>query len=166
MSEDLNPAIVKRQYNTIILAGIGIALLFHPVVGTLVISKNILPMWRLVISSALTWICLPVLYQYAIKVENRPFLLWQERRRSLVFFILSLVVLFILIAIANLIANIPHRLGFQDDFTVMKYWNGIIKQNKIVLFFICISAGVTEELLIRGYILPRLSCFLNLPTCL
>lgn len=156
MSEDLNPAIAKRQYNAIILTGIGIAILFHPVVGTLVASKSVLPLWRLLVSSLLTWINLPILYQYAVKVESRPFLLWQERRRNILFFIISLVVLFILVGIANRIAAIPYRLGFHDDYTVMKYWNAIAKQNKIVLFFICVSAGVTEELLIRGYILPRL----------
>ncbi len=157
MSENLDLTIAKRQYNTIILAGVGIAILFRPVIDTLVLSKSILPWWRLMISTAVTWISLPVIYQYAIKVENRKFLLWEERRRNILFFIISIIVLFVLALIGNFVASIPRHLGFHDDYTVIKYWDAIIKQNKIALFFICISAGATEELLIRGYVLPRLS---------
>ena len=147
----------KRQYNTIVLAGIGIAILFSPVVDTLAFLRNLLPLWRLLTSTAVTWITLPVLYQYAVKVEDRPFLLWEEQKRSLTFFVLSIIVLFILAFCAQLISLIPFRLGFHDDYKVMHYWHTIIKQNKIVIFYICISAGVTEELLLRGYILPRLT---------
>jgi len=149
--------VAKRQYNTIILAGIGIAILFHPVIGTLFFFKNLLPLWRLIISTALTWVTLPVLYQYAIKVEDRPFLLWHEQRRTFIFFIGSIIVLFILAFCAEFISWIPWKLGFHDDYKVMRYWNAIIKQNKLLVFFICISAGTTEELLLRGYILPRLT---------
>lgn len=149
--------IAKRQYNTIVLTGIGIAILFHPVLGTLILNKNILPLWRLLISTAVTWITLPVLYQYAVKVEDRPFLLWEERTRNIFFFIISLIVLYLLSIGAQLISIIPFKLGFHDDYKVMHYWNAIIKQNKIVLIFICVSAGTTEELLLRGYVLPRLT---------
>ncbi|HEX3387333.1 MAG TPA: type II CAAX endopeptidase family protein [Mucilaginibacter sp.] len=147
----------KKQYNAIILAGIGIALLFSPVVDTLTFLRNLLPLWRLLISTAVTWITLPVLYQYAVKVEGRPFLLWQEQRRNILFFVGSIIVLFILAFCAQFISLIPFRLGFHDDYKVMHYWHTIIKQNKLVVFFICISAGTTQELLMRGYILPRLT---------
>ncbi len=155
--DDEFEGIAKRQYNTIILAGIAIAVLFAPIVDTLLFLKNFLPLWRLIISTAVTWITLPVLYQYAIKVEDRPFLLWEEQKFNVFFFIISIIVLFLLVFCAQLIAIIPFRLGFHDDYTVMHYWNKIIKQNMFMVFFICMSAGITEELLLRGYILPRLT---------
>jgi membrane protease YdiL (CAAX protease family) len=39
----------------------------------------------------------------------------------------------------------------------MKYWHGIIKSNRPLLFFTCLTAGFTEELQMRAYVLPRLS---------
>jgi len=149
--------IAKRQFNTIILAGIAIAILFSPIVDTLLFLKNFLPLWRLIISTAVTWITLPVLYQYAIKVEGRPFLLWEEQKFSISFFIVSIIALFLLVFCAQLISAIPFKFGFHDDYTVMRYWRKIIKQNELTVFFICMSAGITEELLLRGYILPRLT---------
>src|SRR5580704_90220 len=86
----------RRQYNTIILAGIAIAVLFSPIVDTLLFLKNFLPLWRLIISTTVTWITLPVLYQYAVKVEDRPFLLWEEQKFNISFFLISIVVLFLL----------------------------------------------------------------------
>ena len=147
----------KRQYNAIVFAGIGIAILFAPVADTLVLFKNLLPLWRLIIGTAITWITLPLLYQYAVKIEDRPFLLWEEQTRSILFFITSVVVLFILAFCATYISSIPYKLGFHEDYKIMRYWHALIKQNRIVLIFVCASAGITEELLIRGYILPRLS---------
>ncbi|HZX58692.1 MAG TPA: type II CAAX endopeptidase family protein [Mucilaginibacter sp.] len=156
MDDELD-GIAKRQYNTIILAGIAIAVLFSPIVDTLLFLKNFLPLWRLIISTAVTWITLPVLYQYAVKVEGRPFLLWEEQKFNISFFLISIIVLFLLIFCAQFISIIPSRLGFHDDYKVMHYWNKIIKQNGVIVFFICMSAGITEELLLRGYILPRLT---------
>jgi uncharacterized protein len=149
--------VAKRQYNTIILTGIAIAILFAPIADILFFLKNLLPLWRLIISTVVTWITLPVLYRYAVKVEDRPFLLWEEQKFNISFFIISVILLFLLAFCAQLISTIPFKFGFHDDYTVMRYWRKIIKQNELTVFFICMSAGITEELLLRGYILPRLT---------
>lgn len=149
--------IQKRQYNTIILAGICIAVLFHQVAGAYIIVKSLPPVWRLLTSDLVMWSTLPLLYYYAKKVEGRDFFLWKEKARNLWFYIAAITVLYIMVSSGNLIASIPRRLGYHDNYTVMKYWRVIIKSNRPLLFFTCLTAGFTEELQMRAYVLPRLS---------
>jgi membrane protease YdiL (CAAX protease family) len=156
MDAEIN-IIAKRQYNTIILTGMGIAVLFHPVMGTLLITKDIAPILRLLCSDLLMWATLPLLYLYATKVEGRDFFLWKEKVQTIWFYIAAITVLFILAFCAHLIASIPRLLGFHDNYTVMKYWRSILKADKPLLVFTCLTAGFTEELQMRAYILPRLN---------
>jgi membrane protease YdiL (CAAX protease family) len=146
----------KRQYNTIIIAGIAIALLFDAVVSNLVITKNMDLLWRVFFSRIIIWGTLPLLYQYAHNVEDRPFLLWKEKKQNIYVYIAAIGVLFAFSTIALSISSIPRRLGFHDNYTVLKHWDILLKQNKPMLVFVCLTAGVTEELLIRGYVYPRL----------
>jgi membrane protease YdiL (CAAX protease family) len=146
----------KRQYNTIIIAGIAIAVLFDAVVGTLVLTKSIDPPLRLFLSRLLMWGTLPLLYLYAVKVEDRPFLLWTEKARNVWFYIAAIAVLFFLTYCGVMISAIPRLLGFHDNYTIMKHWNEQLKHDKPMIVFVCLTAGFTEELLIRGYVLPRL----------
>ncbi|MDB5135589.1 MAG: amino terminal protease self-immunity, partial [Mucilaginibacter sp.] len=139
------------------IAGIAIALLFYPIMGTLVLSKSMNPLWRIFLSRIIIWGTLPLLYKYALKVEGRPFFLWPEKKQNIFFYVVAIVALFALIYVAHVISSIPTRLGFHDNYTMLKYWKSILKQNKAMLVFVGITAGITEELLLRAYVLPRLS---------
>ncbi|MBS1528519.1 MAG: hypothetical protein JST19_22925 [Bacteroidetes bacterium] len=44
----------KRQYNTIILTGVGIAVLFHPVIATLIMAKSMNVLLLIWMSTALS----------------------------------------------------------------------------------------------------------------
>ncbi|HTD97904.1 MAG TPA: CPBP family intramembrane glutamic endopeptidase [Mucilaginibacter sp.] len=148
----------KRRYGTlIIIAGIAIAILFYPVVGTLVLNKKMDPVFRIFISRLIIWATLPLVYRYAVKVEQRDFLLWKETTRRTYFYIAAVAVLFLLIFGAQIIASVPRYLGFHDNVVVLKYWNDMLRHHLFLFVFTCFTAGVTEELLIRGYVLPRLS---------
>lgn len=146
----------KRQYNTIIIAGIAIAILFRPVTGTLVLTKGMSPILRLLCSDILAWTTLPLLFIYATKVEDRDFFLWKEKVQTIWFYIAAIAVLFVLAFCAHLIASVPRQLGYHDNYTVMRYWHTLLKNEKPMLVFTCITAGFTEELLMRAYVLPRL----------
>lgn len=148
--------IQKRQFNAIIIAGIAIAVLFHGVVDTLVLTKSMMPVFRVVLGELITWGTLPVLYLYAVKVEDRDFFIWSEKSRSVWFYIISIAALFVLTYGDRLIASIPRQLGFQDDYKVMRYYSTLFKSNRPLLVFVCLTAGFTEEVLMRGYVLPRL----------
>ena len=149
--------IARRQYNTIIITGIGITILFSPVIGALVIPKSLTPDLKLLCSDLLRWATLPLLYLYATKVEDRDFFLWKGKRQTILFFIAAITILFILAAFDHLISSIPRLLGFHDNYTVSRYWRAILKADRPLLVFTCLTAGFTEELQVRAYILPRLS---------
>ena len=146
----------KRQYNTLIISGIAIAVLFHPVVGTLVLTKSMTPVFRVILSEIITWGTLPLLYLYAKNVEDRPFILWKEQPKKLWFYVASLAILFVLTYCVNRISDIPRQLGYHDDYTIMRYYHTLWKNNIPLLVLVCITAGFTEELLMRAYVLPRL----------
>jgi len=146
----------KRQYNTIIIAGIAIAVLFELVFGNLVLTKSLLPIFRLFLSRVIIWATLPLLYLYAMKVENRPFLLWKEKKQNIYVYIAAIGVLFALVTVAQGVSNMPRRLGYHDDYTILRHMDTLLKQNKPILVFVCLTAAITEELLIRGYVYPRL----------
>ena len=156
-------AMQKRQYNAIILAGIAIAVFFHQLIGQYVLIKGISPVLRLLISDMIMWASLPLLYLYAVKVEGRDFLLWKGKHRPIWFYIAGIVVLFILIGFASRIASIPRLLGFHDNYKIMNYWQAVIKNNKPMIFFTCLTAGFAEELQIRAYVLPRLYLLFKTP---
>ena len=147
----------KRQFNAIIIAGIAIAVLFYPVVGSLLLFKSIYPVWRVILSRVIIWTSVPLVYQYAVKIEGREFFIWKETKRNIYFYIAVIAVLFVLIFGAQIISSIPRRFGFDDNLKVLKDWNKLLKQNMVLLVFVCLTAGITEELLLRAYIFPRLS---------
>src|ERR1700744_6077324 len=147
----------KRQFNAIIIAGIAIAVLFYPVVGSLLLFKSIYPVWRVILSRVIIWASVPLVYQYAVKIEGRDFFIWKETKRNIYFYIAVIAVLFVLIFGAQIISSIPQRFGFDDNLKVLKDWNKLLKQNMVLLVFVCLTAGITEELLFRAYIFPRLS---------
>ena len=163
MIEEQSPVLLKRQYNTIILAGIGIAILFYPVVSYLVYSKSMLPLMRFFISRVAMWVTLPLLYQYAHKVEDRPFLIWKEQPKSIYFYVASIALLSLMSFYANRISTIPELLGFHDDYRSIRYWNKLLKENMPMNVLACVTAGVTEELINRGYIYPRLCLLFKSP---
>jgi len=157
MTDEQSPVLLKRQYNAIILAGIAIAMLFPQVVGTYVLFKGMPPLLRLLTSEVLMWAMLPLLYLYAIKVEGRDFFLWKDKPQTFWFYIAAIAVLFILTFCAHLLSSIPRLLGYKDDYTMMRYYHTLLKADKPMLVFTCITAAFTEELQVRAYILPRLS---------
>lgn len=147
----------RRQYNAIILAGISIAVLLYPILSVLFLSKGVAPIFRVIISRLFIWATLPILNQYAVKVEGRKFLLWEEKKQKFVFYIAAIAVLFVSAFFAHAISLIPWRLGFHDNYTMLKFWDTLLKQNKPLLVFVGFTADITEELIMRGYVLPRLA---------
>jgi uncharacterized protein len=162
--EDFEPEkLAKRQYNTIILAGISIAVLFKQVIGPYLIFRGEPPLFRLLVSDVLMWISMPLLYLYAIKVEGRDFFIWKEKPRTFWFYIAAIAVLFVATKGCSLISNIPQLLGYHDNYTVMRYWRTALKGDVPMIVFTSITAGFTEELQMRAYVLPRLYMLLKPP---
>jgi membrane protease YdiL (CAAX protease family) len=43
----------------------------------------------------------------------------------------------------------------------MKVLVQVLKKNRLLLVFTCLTAGITEEIIFRGYLLPRLEILLK-----
>lgn len=104
-----------------------------------------------------------VLYFYSLKVEKSPFLIWPEQQAGWLYFILSVIALFILQSPGSYLSEMPHKLGWHE------LWNQHYGKNfghlvsawyhlNIIVFLLCIiSWSIVSELIFRGYLIPRLS---------
>ena len=54
-----------------------------------------------------------------------------------------------------------HNFGIQSNSKIEQQLYDILCANKGLLIFTCLTAGVTEELLFRGYLLPRIKALTN-----
>jgi membrane protease YdiL (CAAX protease family) len=142
--------------NALMIYGVLIAFFFLPVAGFLFISNLPIGLPRLFFSRLLTWADILLLYFYATKVERRRFLLWKETWYDVPFYIKWFVLLFLLILCCGMIARLPSLFGFHDNYIITQRAMALIKSNKFGFAFTLVTAGVTEELIIRGYMLPRL----------
>ncbi|MET0944124.1 MAG: type II CAAX endopeptidase family protein [Flavobacterium sp.] len=117
---------------------------------------------QFLISRFAQWTGLILLFVFALKIEKRPFLLWKENEYSgintlkatgetMLFLIIGMFVVGIIIKLLN--ANVKSSLL---DKTVH-----ILQDNIIFLLFTCITAGIIEELIFRGYMFPRLQILLK-----
>jgi membrane protease YdiL (CAAX protease family) len=147
-----------EQQNRSIKWGIVLAFIFIPVAG-LLLYKMELNIAKLFYSRLIHWSTVAVLFLYAYKIERQPFLLWKEHYYKMWFYWGSIFGLFVITFLLGFVSTIPIRLGYHDDFTVMFKLKAIMKHNRLLMVFGAITAGITEELIIRGYILPRLSLF-------
>jgi membrane protease YdiL (CAAX protease family) len=98
---------------------------------------------------------------YASKAEHRKFLLWDEQEVEIGFFIVAVVVLYFIALACGLLANIPRLFGWREDNSIIKRLLPIFASHQWLLIFTAFTAGVTEELLMRGYILTRLSLLIK-----
>jgi membrane protease YdiL (CAAX protease family) len=106
----------------------------------------------------LFWVCLGLVWWYSAKVEKQPLLLWRESRQGFVHWVGVLILLPVVISLGLVFANtlvflITHKTEHSE---VLEKTVRFCRAHPFVLFYSVITAGVTEELFFRGYLLPRL----------
>jgi membrane protease YdiL (CAAX protease family) len=89
----------------------------------------------------------------------QPFLLWKEEKYDAFFYLKAIVGVYLLCFASAIIAHIPTLLGLHENNSVLYKMGVIMKQYPVLLVFGAITAGITEELAFRGYILSRLALF-------
>lgn len=143
-----------------IVPGIGIMLLLFitPMVlgywGILKTNRNI---FSLVIHECYVWFILFVVYMYATKVEKRKLLILPESDLTLkqtLKNIFRLILSFVAMSIA--VNVILHLVGIKNDSISIQKLIPILRQYKIFILIISITAGVVEELVFRAYLFTRL----------
>lgn len=103
------------------------------------------------------WLCLFLIYIYSTKIEKQNFLLWKEQKYSFSFYLKAIgKILLTLIFMLFLVSLLLKIAGANEYSSKMEQMILILKNNKLLVLFTALSAGITEELINRGYILPRL----------
>ncbi|MEO7978157.1 type II CAAX endopeptidase family protein [Flavobacterium sp.] len=114
------------------------------------------------ISRICIWFSLLLLFLYNYKIEKLPFLLWTEKQYSFSPFVIAVFETFLKLFIAVIIVgSIILLFKIKVESVVLNKALALFKNNYFLLFFTCVTAGITEELFFRGYLLPRLAIVLK-----
>jgi len=108
------------------------------------------------------WFSLLLLFIYSIKIEKQPLLLWNEKRYNAIFYLLSLLGIFFTLFILMATLNVTLKLFKLNSISAkISQMLAIMRGNKLLVIFTCLTAGVTEELIFRGYLQPRFQLLLK-----
>jgi len=112
------------------------------------------------------WIVLALVFLYNFFVEKNPFLLWKEKKYSAFFYTKSVARLYFTCLIGTFVIGIMIKLLIKEGMSSkMVQISSAFKNNYLLIIFICLTAGVVEELLMRGYIQPRIEKIYNNSYC-
>ena len=116
----------------------------------------------LLISRIAIWLALGLLFVYARKIEKQPILLWVEKKYSFGYYFISVIVtLLAVVAVLIVFSIIWTLLGFKKDSDSLNKIIEIFRHNHFLVLLTCLTAGITEELVFRAYIMPRLQLLFN-----
>ncbi|WP_295797674.1 type II CAAX endopeptidase family protein [Mucilaginibacter sp.] len=112
---------------------------------------------RFLISRGLIWTFFTAIYLWALKIERVSFLLLDERRYTFDFYIIWIVVLlasnYVIAGIISTPLNNLHWNNSQQQVLKLYHLPPTLK------LFGVITASITEELIFRGYLIPRIQLF-------
>ncbi|MES2763763.1 MAG: type II CAAX endopeptidase family protein [Bacteroidota bacterium] len=113
-------------------------------------------------SRLLFWICLILLCFYVRKIEKQKLLLWAENEYSFTGYLkYTAILVFTLLGSVILFSIVFHVLNLPRDSSELEKLMKLFRGNLFLIITTCITAGVVEELIFRGYLLPRLEFLLK-----
>lgn len=148
---------LSRKKNIIIVLGVIIAIVFPFALSFLIKYSSLNAADRMFYSRFIFWAEVLLLMLYANKVEQRKLLIWEDRKADAGFFIVSVIALYFLSWVCSIIGLIPRAFGYHESNALMKKVIMLLAGRQWLIIFTCFTAGVTEELIFRGYIMTRLS---------
>jgi membrane protease YdiL (CAAX protease family) len=151
----MNPNPLNR-HTIILTAGVLIAFFYYPLVGFISFQGKGYTVNSLFISRLVICFEVVILYLYATYAEKTKFLWWPESKQAFWFYPASFGALYLLTIGAGIISKAPALLGFHDNREIMFHMVTILNKSWPLLIFGAITAGVVEELIFRGYLVPRL----------
>lgn len=108
------------------------------------------------------WIGLLLIYIYSIKIEKQKFLIWSETKFSVWNYLKSVVqIMFSLLLVLVIFSVLMKIIGLKIESSELLKIVKILKSNFPLLVFTCLTAGITEELIFRAYLIPRLEQILK-----
>jgi hypothetical protein len=116
------------------------------------------------ISRSLYWLCLGLTWLYARKAEKKPLLLYEERGYKFWQYLVSGIGIFGVLIIVLIIAGaILKALGYNPVSEQFDKMMVFFRKDYFLVVFTCLTAGFTEELIFRGYLLPRMEELFRIP---
>ena len=118
----------------------------------------------LFVSRLLYWLCAALLWLYAHKVEQQDLLLRKEQPYPFSTYIVSAVLIFLTLFAGSIAINLILKAAKLTQTSSRLYeLVSIFRQNTPLLLFTSLTAGVTEELMFRGYLQTRFEKLFNNP---
>lgn len=153
---------VNEVKRSTILTGFLVLVLMYIIPGlglkyySTVIDPSMSKAGKVFVSRLLFWLWLVAVYLYSVKIEKQPFLLWTEKEHSIVFYILSILLIVLLSFLGNTaLYFFLIRHGYYPSYKVQEYNHLSIPVKLLTI----LTAAFVEELIFRGYLLPRLKLF-------
>jgi membrane protease YdiL (CAAX protease family) len=156
---------LKTTKKSVLIGGIIFSLLILS--ATLLSIKSIAPIsytkeTTFFISRLAIWVCLFLIYCYTFFIEKQRFLFWSEKKYPISLLIkLILKSMLTLFAVVFCVSLLLKLTGTFVESEKIKEITIIFKNNKWLLVFTCLTAGITEELIFRGFLMPRLELLLK-----
>lgn len=113
-------------------------------------------------AKSLLWVWLLLMYLYTSKIEKQKFLLWGDKKYSFLFYIISIVSIIGLLYLSSLITHILAPFVSKTEHSLLlKKMLDYTNVHPVLLVFASLTAGVVEELIFRGYLIPRFNILFN-----
>ncbi|UKB81950.1 CPBP family intramembrane metalloprotease [Chryseobacterium sp. MEBOG06] len=110
------------------------------------------------------WIILLITFLYTYCIEKGSFLLKEEKKYPIAFYIKAIIGLYFICLIGGGCINVVLHLLIQENMSdKLSQLSSIFKNNYFLIIFTCFTAGAVEEFLMRGYIQPRIEKIYNSP---
>lgn len=116
------------------------------------------------LSRIILWIILIIILLYSFFIEKGPFLLKKEKEYPAAFYGKAVSCLYLIcVAGAAFLNFLLHIVAYEETSDKLIQFSSVLKNNYFLIIFTCFTAGIMEELLMRGYIQPRLEKIYNSP---
>lgn len=103
------------------------------------------------------WLALLLLLVYSRKIEKQALMLWEEKRYPVQHYVVSvLLTLLTVLAAVIVVGMIAMMLQLKKESEVAQSFIPVFRDHHVLLIFTAITAGITEELMFRAYLIPRL----------
>jgi membrane protease YdiL (CAAX protease family) len=152
-------ALARRRYYALVIVGMALPFLTEAFLTLTVYQKGQSYFTSFAESRFIIWVSLGLLFFYSRYAEVQRFLLWDEEEHSLGFYLKWVILLFLLCYVAQVASHIPYWFGLHEKRTVSLKLDQMMKQYPAFGFFTAATAGITEELFFRGYVMGRLALF-------
>ncbi|GAA5100939.1 hypothetical protein GCM10023210_39940 [Chryseobacterium ginsengisoli] len=108
------------------------------------------------------WLVLIITFLYSFFIEKQSFLLWKDKKYPITFYFTAVICLYFICLIGGSFLNVLVKILTHEKFSEkMTQLSSIFKNNYLLIIFTCLTAGVVEELLMRGYVQARIERIYN-----